>query len=102
RRYERAWRRRFGRELAFTAVVRRLLNALPDEDLSRLVRALARDPWLRHVVEEHGDTQYQSRLLGPLSRRVLQSWRELPLAPLVLRALVRGLLAAGGEGRVPG
>ncbi len=101
-RYQRAWRRRFGRELAFTGVVRRMLNALPDEDLSRLVRALAHDPALRQVVEEHGDTQYQSRLLGPLSRRILRSWRQLPLAPLVLRALVRGLLGADGEGRVPG
>ena len=97
RRYEQAWRRRFGRELTFTAVVRRTLNALPDADLSRLVRALAYGPALRQVVEEHGDTQYQSRLLGPLSRRVLGSWRELPLAPLVLRALVRGLLGTDRE-----
>ncbi len=90
-RYEQAWRRRFGRELSFTAAVRRTLNALPDPDFSRLIRSLAQSPSLRRALEEHGDTQYQSRLLRPLLAQVLRSWREIALAPPVLRAFVRSL-----------
>ncbi len=97
RRYEEAWRRRFGRELSFTTAVRKMLNALPDPDLSRLIAAIGTNPLLQRAIEEHGDTQYQSRLLRPVLGQVLRSWREIRLAPAVLRALVRGLLDADGD-----
>jgi geranylgeranyl reductase family protein len=92
RAYERAWLRRFGREVRFTVGVRRMLNALSDADLARLIAAIARNPLLQRTIEEHGDTQYQSRLLRPVAVQVLRSWRDLPLAARALRALARGLL----------
>lgn len=97
RRYEQAWRRRFGRELVFTTTVRRMLNALSDPDLSRLIRSIAHNPLLQRAIEEHGDTQYQSRLLRPVLGQVLRSWREAALAPIMLRALARSLLTADDE-----
>jgi geranylgeranyl reductase family protein len=97
RRYEEGWKRRFGRELTFTTAVRKMLNALPDPDLSRLIGAIGANPLLQRTIEEHGDTQYQSRLLRPVIGQALRSWREVGLAPAVLRALIRGLLAADGE-----
>ncbi|MBI3975173.1 MAG: NAD(P)/FAD-dependent oxidoreductase [Armatimonadetes bacterium] len=102
RRYEQGWQRRFGRELLFTRAVRRMLNALPDPDLSRLIRAIGENPLLQRAIEEHGDTQYQSRLLRPVLGQALRSWREIRLAPAVLRALVRGLLDADRESPSPG
>ena len=101
-RYEQAWRRRFGRELVFTTALRRTLNALPDPDLSRLIRSLAQNPPLRRTIEEHGDTQYQSRMLRPLLGQALHSWREIALAPPVLRAFVRGLFGIDQEPLPPG
>jgi geranylgeranyl reductase family protein len=101
-RYEQAWRRRFGRELIFTTAVRRTLNALSDPDLSRLIRSLAQDRPLRRAIEEHGDTQYQSRVLRPLLGQVLRSWREIALAPPVLRAFVCGLFGLDQEPLPPG
>ncbi|MGH2452309.1 MAG: geranylgeranyl reductase family protein [bacterium] len=101
RAYELSWRRRFGRELRFTTIVRRMLNAMPDPDLSRLIRAIGTNPLLRRAIEEHGDTQYQSRLLRPVLGQVVRSWREVRLAPAVLRALLRGLLDADAEGPPP-
>ncbi|HEV8338903.1 MAG TPA: NAD(P)/FAD-dependent oxidoreductase [bacterium] len=96
-RYEEVWKRRFGRELTFTTAVRKMLNALPDPDLSRLIGAIGANPLLQRAIEEHGDTQYQSRLLRPVLGQALRSWRGIRLAPAVLRALIRGLLAADGE-----
>jgi len=95
--YEQAWRRRFGRELAFTSAVRRMLNALPDADFSRMIRALIESAELRQAVEDHGDTQYQSRLLGPLAGGLLHSWRQVVLVPPVLWAFLRGLAVLDGE-----
>ncbi len=96
-RYEAAWRSRFGRELRFTTVVRKMLNALPDPDLSRVIGAIGANPLLQRAIEQHGDTQYQSRLLLPVLTQALRSWKEMRLAPAVLRALLRGLLTADGE-----
>ncbi len=80
--YERSWRAAFGRELLFTRLVRRALNRLTDRHVSALIRALVSDEDLRRAVEEHGDTQYQSRLLRPVMVCGLRSaLRGLHLAP---------------------
>ncbi len=64
--YERGWKAAFGREIRFTTVARQALNRLSDAHISAVVRALAEDGGIRAAVEDHGDTQYQSRVMLPL------------------------------------
>jgi len=64
--YERGWRRRFGREIWFTTLVRRILNHLSDEEIDAAIALLSREEGLRKAVEEFGDTAYQSRILAPV------------------------------------
>jgi flavin-dependent dehydrogenase len=97
--YERAWRTAFGREVRFTSVVRGLLNRLPDRHLNAVIRALAADAGLRRAVEEHGDTQYQSRLLRPVLGAALRAGLRHPrLTPAVLAVLGAAVLSLWDEG----
>jgi digeranylgeranylglycerophospholipid reductase len=99
--YEVEWNTAFGREVRFTTIVRQTLNRLSDRHLSTVIRALATDARLRRTVEEHGDTQYQSRLFRPvLAAATRASLRDLTLAPTVAAALGAGMLALwhGGAG----
>ncbi|MDR5709629.1 MAG: NAD(P)/FAD-dependent oxidoreductase [Armatimonadota bacterium] len=92
--YERAWRARFGREVAFTAWMRRALDRIPDEDVSRLLAGIVQTPELQRVIEEHGDTQYQSFLLRPFLTTALRaSLHHRALGRVVARTLL-ALLAA--------
>ncbi|MDR7418122.1 MAG: NAD(P)/FAD-dependent oxidoreductase [Armatimonadota bacterium] len=100
--YEADWQDAFGREVRFTTVVRQALNRLSDRHINTVIRALATDADLRRAVEEHGDTQYQSRLLRPvLTAAARASLRDWSLAPTVVAALGAGMLAlwSDGEGR---
>ncbi|MDR7481665.1 MAG: NAD(P)/FAD-dependent oxidoreductase [Armatimonadota bacterium] len=97
--YERAWQAAFGREVRFTSVVRRILNRLPDRHLSAVIRALASDAGLRRAVEEHGDTQYQSRLLRPVVGAALRAGiRDPRITPAVLAALGAAALSLWDDG----
>jgi digeranylgeranylglycerophospholipid reductase len=92
--YERGWRRAFGREVAFTALGRRLLNRLADRDLDLVMRVIHASPGVRASVEADGDTQYQSKIFLPLLRSLAAaSLRSPVLLPLVGQALVGGMLA---------
>jgi geranylgeranyl reductase family protein len=101
RRYEQAWRARFGRELRFTAAARRTLTAMSDAGISRVIRHVADNPLLAQAIEEHGDTQYQSRLLRPLLAQLARSWRDAALLPPVIAAFARGLIALDHEQPAP-
>ena len=91
--YERRWRGRFGREVAFTAFSRRAINHLSDADLDAVLRAIAESPQLTATVERAGDTQFQSRLFLPLLRGVgMAGLRRPRLIPVVARALLHGML----------
>ncbi len=91
--YERQWRRRFGREVAFTAFGRRAINHLSDRDLDMLLRVIAESPQLRQSVERAGDTQFQSRLFLPLLRGMATAGLRQPsLIPVVAKALLQGML----------
>jgi geranylgeranyl reductase family protein len=97
--YEIQWDAAFGREVRFTTVVRQALNRLSDHHISAVIRALAADDGLRRAVEEHGDTQYQSRLFRPvLAAAVRAGMRDLTLAPTLVAALGAGLLSLVGDG----
>jgi flavin-dependent dehydrogenase len=97
-RYEREWQAAFGREVRFTTVVRHTLNRLSDRHVNAVIRAIATDEGLRRAIEEHGDTQYQSRLLRPVLAAALRAGaRDLRLAPTVLTALGAALLSLSTE-----
>jgi len=92
--YERRWRGRFGREVAFTAFGRRAINRLSDRDLDSVLRWIAESPEMRGSMERAGDTQFQSRLFLPLLSGLAAAGLRRPrLIPLVSRALFQGMLA---------
>ncbi|HEV2438738.1 MAG TPA: NAD(P)/FAD-dependent oxidoreductase [bacterium] len=91
--YERGWRRAFGREVAFTALGRRVINRLADRELDLVMRFLHASPAVRALVEAQGDTQYQSRVFLPLLRTLAAAALRRPvLLPVVGQALVHGML----------
>jgi flavin-dependent dehydrogenase len=97
--YETAWQQAFGREVRFTTIVRQTLNRLSDRHVNAVIRALATDGGLRRAVEEHGDTQYQSRLFKPvLAAAVRAGVRDVSLAPTVVAALGAGMLSLWSDG----
>jgi len=97
--YERRWQAAFGREVRFTTIVRQTLNRLSDRHTNAVIRALASDEGLRRAVEDHGDTQYQSRLFRPaLAAAVRAGVRDLRLAPTVLAALGAAMLSLWSDG----
>ncbi len=92
--YERGWRERFGREVAFTAFGRRAINRLSDHELDVALRMIAESPRIRSSVEAAGDTQFQSRVFLPLLRGLATSTLRRPaLFPLLAKALLHGMLA---------
>lgn len=92
--YERRWRQRFGREVAFTAFGRRAINRLSDRELDLVLRAIAESSRLRASIERAGDTQFQSHLFLPLLRGLAAVGLRRPaVIPLVGKALVQGMLA---------
>ncbi|MGQ0569417.1 MAG: geranylgeranyl reductase family protein [Armatimonadota bacterium] len=100
--FEREWQAAFGREVRFTPVVRQARNRLSDRHVTAVIRSLATDRGLRQAVEEHGDTQYQSRLLRPvLAAAVRASISDRRLAPAVLAALGSALLSLWNDGAGP-
>jgi digeranylgeranylglycerophospholipid reductase len=91
--YERRWRSRFGREVAFTAFGRRAINRLSDADLDALLGAIAESPQLQKSVERAGDTQFQSRLFLPLLLGLgAEGLRRPALVSVVAKALLHGML----------
>jgi digeranylgeranylglycerophospholipid reductase len=94
--YERRWRRRFGREVAFTAFGRHAINRLSDGELDLVLRVIAESPRLRASIERAGDTQFQSHLFLPLLRGLASVGLRRPVViPLVGKALLHGMLAQG-------
>lgn len=92
--YERGWRRRFGREVSFTAYGRRIINRLSDDELDEVMRIIAEDGRIRRQIETAGDTQFQSRVFFPLLRSLAATALRRPsLLPLVGTALLQGMLA---------
>ncbi len=86
--YEAEWRRALGREIAFGLRARQAFLGLGDEELSRVVAALAH-PELQPLVAEEGDVDAPSRLARALLRRPGAWGAVLPLLRTVgtLRAL---------------
>ncbi len=92
--YDRRWRQRFGREVAFTAFGRRAINRLSDHELDVVLQMIADSPQIRASVEAAGDTQFQSRVFLPLLRGLAAAALRRPaLVPLVGKALFLGMLA---------
>jgi len=92
--YERGWRERIGREIRFTAFSRRAINRLSDAELDTVMRAIAESPRLLASIGDAGDTQFQSKLFGPLLWGLAGvTLRRPAVAPLVAKALVVGMFS---------
>lgn len=97
-RYDRAWRRRFGRELRATAMARLALDHMSDADVNAIIGAIASDDRLRATIERLGDTAFQSRLLPPLVMHALRPALLPALAGPVLKMVCFGLRALWDDG----
>jgi geranylgeranyl reductase family protein len=97
-RYERGWRRRFGRELRATAMARLALNQMTDAEINAFIGAVAGDETLRATIERLGDTAFQSRLLPPLAAHALHPTHLRQLVPPVFKLLRYGLRAWWADG----
>jgi geranylgeranyl reductase family protein len=83
--YDRLWRARLGRELEIGMRVNRMLNKMSNAELDRVVGYLARKPQLIKAIEEHGDIDRPSRLMGRMLRHL--DWDAVKLAGLLRYAL---------------
>ncbi len=97
--YERDWETAFGREVRFTTIARQAVNRLPDAHVNTVIRSVAADAGLRRAIEEHGDTQYQSRLFRPvLAAAMRASLRDLRLGPAVIATLASAMISLWSDG----
>jgi len=82
--YEEKWKKEFGRELRFTSFARKLVDRFSDEELDQFFKLVVEDSKLTKIIEQHGDTAYQSRLYFPfifrLGKLTLQKPAFLKLA----------------------
>src|SRR2546428_14141634 len=97
-RYDRRWRRRFGRELRATTMARLALNRMTDDGVNTIVATIAADGRLRSTIERLGDTAFQSRLLVPFITQALRPAHLATLAGPVLKILRYGLRALWDDG----
>ncbi|WP_455369217.1 geranylgeranyl reductase family protein [[Eubacterium] cellulosolvens] len=63
--YETIWKKTIGRELKTTLFFRKLMNRFTDEELDLMFQILS-DEKIKNIIEKHGDTAYQSRVLWPI------------------------------------
>ncbi len=61
-RYERRWKRSWGRQLHLMSLLRRLINTLTNEELDRLFNSLQHSR-ARQIIEDYGDIDRQGRLI---------------------------------------
>lgn len=98
RRYQVAWRRDMGRELARSASIRRFGLALSDGDLDRIVGALG-NRGLQSIASRYGDIDYPSRVILRLARALpafsVLAWVSLR-RPLASLNLLRAQFSGGG------
>ena len=62
RRYERAWKRSWGRQLQLMALLRRLVNTLDNQELDQLFSSLQHSN-ARQLIEQEGDIDHQGRVI---------------------------------------
>lgn len=100
-RYEREWRRRFGRELQATAFARTTVNHMTDPELNAFITAIGDDERFRRTVERRGDTAYQSRLIAPVIAATLRWSLARPVGSVLFKAARYGLRALWDGGSHP-
>ncbi len=83
--YDRLWRMTLGRELDIGMRVNRMLGKMSAQELDELVGYLASKPRLIKTIEEHGDIDRPSRLMGRMLCHL--DWDAIRLARLLGYAL---------------
>jgi flavin-dependent dehydrogenase len=83
--YDRLWRVKLGRELEIGMRVNRMLNKMSNAELDEAVGYLARKPQIIKAIEEHGDIDRPSHLMGRMLRHL--DWDAVKLAGLLRYAL---------------
>ena len=89
--YEFMWKKAIGRELKTTLFIRKLVNRLSDKELDLIFQTLSNDK-IKSIIEKHGDTAYQSRLLRPLLPEFIHlSFKEKTHLFLIAKLFFRSL-----------
>lgn len=86
--FPRLTRRKFGKELSFTKIMRKILNTLNDEDLN-IIYSIIKEEELLNTLENFGDTAYQTSVLKifPLLLKNKNSLKLLKFTPKILKSL---------------
>jgi digeranylgeranylglycerophospholipid reductase len=63
--YDAIWKKTIGQELKTTLIIRKIMSRLTDKELDQIFLIL-NDRKIRNIIEKHGDTAYQSRVLRPI------------------------------------
>ena len=92
RRYELRWKKNIGRELRLTSIVREILDRLSDNEIDTVFQIMADDK-IRRIIETHGDTAYQSKILRPVLSEFLKKSIDKPTKLILLTKILCGGLA---------
>lgn len=87
--YERSWRLKLGREIAFSVRVRSFLDSLRDDEVDYLFHILRKDDSLISFISKEGNLDWQSRITSPIIRRLL---KKGTLKPSILYKLGKSFL----------
>jgi geranylgeranyl reductase family protein len=77
--YPKLTRKSFGKELLFTAFMRRFLNKLNDDELDELWNIILSNPQAIKNLEEKGDTAYQTTLLSIFPNYLISNPQNLKI-----------------------
>jgi geranylgeranyl reductase family protein len=70
KKYETLWQKRLGTEIRKSVKIRRLLDALSDDELNYCFRIIRKDETLINLIQTKGDIDQQSKLIVPLFRQL--------------------------------
>lgn len=86
--FPRLTRKKFGKELSFTKIMRKFLNSLNNEDLN-IIYSIINEEKILNAIENFGDTAYQTSILKtfPLLLKNKNSFKLLKLVPKILQIL---------------
>ncbi|MDQ1280252.1 MAG: NAD(P)/FAD-dependent oxidoreductase [Thermoproteota archaeon] len=87
--YERSWKLKLGKEIAFSVKARSFLDSLSDNEVTYLFNALKKDDSLLSFISKEGNVDWQSRITSPVIGRLL---KKGALKPNILYKFGRSFL----------
>ncbi|MGB9856583.1 MAG: geranylgeranyl reductase family protein [Dictyoglomaceae bacterium] len=91
--YKRLIKNSFGKELFFTSIIRRFLNKLNDDNLDEIWKIMLDNEKMINMLEEKGDTAYQTSLLSTLPCIISnpRNFKTLKFIPKLLKSFLESI-----------